>query len=126
MLRGLFGWPSGYPFAVSRLGLGLGRDNCPAKGRDGHPQGPNAQGGPPGGAPRHNRFYALQMRQGADEAPDVVTGMLKVYDLNVYALLDPGATLSFISPFVANRLHACPEILCEPIEVSTPIGESIL
>lgn len=36
--------------------------------------------------------------------PNVVTIMLKIYNFDVYALLDPSATLYFITPFVSNRL----------------------
>lgn len=31
--------------------------------------------------------------------------MRKVFDFNVYALIDPGATLSFVTPFVAKNFH---------------------
>ncbi|KAH0781380.1 hypothetical protein KY290_000978 [Solanum tuberosum] len=36
-------------------------------------------------------------------SPDVVTSMLKVFQLDVYSLLDPDATLSFVRPDVAMR-----------------------
>ncbi|MCF7184067.1 hypothetical protein L3H42_11260, partial [Corynebacterium sp. MC-13] len=52
--------------------------------------------------------------------------MLKVFYFDVYALIDPGVTLSFITLFVAKKLHVSPELLCEPYEVSTPVGESIV
>ena len=39
-------------------------------------------------------------QQEADASPDVITGMISVYDHDAYALVDPGATNSFISvPF---------------------------
>ncbi|KAH0733004.1 hypothetical protein KY289_004192 [Solanum tuberosum] len=37
-----------------------------------------------------------------------------------------GASLSFVTPYVAMNLDVLPEKLCEPCSVSTPIGESIL
>ena len=40
--------------------------------------------------------------------PDIVTGMLKVFSLYVYALLDPGATLSFVTPPIANKFDIYP------------------
>ena len=52
--------------------------------------------------------------------------MIKVFTFDVYALLDPGASLSFITPYVANQFEILPEKLYEPFCVSTPIGESIL
>ncbi|KAG5574127.1 hypothetical protein H5410_063893 [Solanum commersonii] len=52
--------------------------------------------------------------------------MLKVFAFDVYALLDPKASLSFVTPYVANRFDVLLEKLCEPFCVSTPVGESIL
>lgn len=57
---------------------------------------------------------------------DVIIGILKFYDYDMYSLLDPGVTLSFITPFIASRLDMSPKMLCEPFLVSTPIGKSIL
>ncbi|KAG5610621.1 hypothetical protein H5410_021902, partial [Solanum commersonii] len=36
-----------------------------------------------------------------ENSPDVVTNMLKVFTFDVYALLDPGANLSFMTLYVA-------------------------
>lgn len=58
--------------------------------------------------------------------PDVVIGMLKLFDFDMYALIDPGATLSFVTSFVAKKFHIEPALLCESYEVSTPIGASIV
>ena len=51
--------------------------------------------------------------------------MLKVFSIDVYALLDPGATLSFVTPLVAKKFDILPDILHEHFLVSTPVGESI-
>ncbi|XP_049367973.1 uncharacterized protein LOC125832826 [Solanum verrucosum] len=48
-------------------------------------------------APKQNRLYTLQTRGDQDISLDVVTGMLKVFQLDVYALLDPSATFSFMT-----------------------------
>ena len=53
-------------------------------------------------------------------------GVIKVFTFNVYALLDPGACLSFVTPYVANQFEILPEKLCEPFGESTPVEESIL
>ena len=43
----------------------------------------------------------------------------------MYALLDPGSTLSSFIPLAASKFDSLPEILHEPFLVSTLIGESI-
>lgn len=56
----------------------------------------------------------------------MVTGMLKLFHINVYALLDPYATLSFMKLYVAMRFYVLPNVLLELFSISTPIGESIV
>ncbi|KAH0682694.1 hypothetical protein KY285_022193 [Solanum tuberosum] len=73
-----------------------------------------------------NRLYAITNRQEQENSPDVVTGMIQVFDFIVYALLDPWASLSFVTPYVAMNFDVIPEQLSEPFSVSTPIGDSIL
>uniref|UniRef100_M1DSR9 Gag-pol polyprotein n=1 Tax=Solanum tuberosum TaxID=4113 RepID=M1DSR9_SOLTU len=73
-----------------------------------------------------NRFYALQTRYDHEGSLDVVTGMLKVFHFDVYALLDPRATLYFVTPYVAMGFDVVPKILLETFLVSTHIGESIV
>ncbi|WMV58294.1 hypothetical protein MTR67_051679 [Solanum verrucosum] len=43
-------------------------------------------------APKKNRFYALQISGEQEGSPDEVNDMLKFFQVDVYALLDPGAT----------------------------------
>ena len=38
---------------------------------------PFGRGGSQGGSPKHNRSYAIYVRQGVGEVPDVVTGILQ-------------------------------------------------
>ncbi|WMV32513.1 hypothetical protein MTR67_025898 [Solanum verrucosum] len=70
-------------------------------------KGTNGRQSPPSdlgsSAPKQNGFYALQTRHDQEGSPDVVTDMLKVFYLDVYALLDLGATLSFVISYVAMR-----------------------
>ncbi|XP_069144474.1 uncharacterized protein [Solanum lycopersicum] len=51
--------------------------------------------------PKRNIFYALKGREEQDKSADVVTGMLQVFSTSIYALLDPGSTLSFVTPLLA-------------------------
>ncbi|WMV33503.1 hypothetical protein MTR67_026888 [Solanum verrucosum] len=57
---------------------------------------------------------------------DVVIGMLQVCQFDVYALLDPGATLFFVTSYVAMKFDVSPKILSEPFSVSTSVGDSVL
>ncbi|MDV3192310.1 MAG: hypothetical protein Q8853_02560 [Candidatus Phytoplasma australasiaticum] len=57
---------------------------------------------------------------------DVMTGILKVFDFDTYAFLDPGANLSFMTPLLAVQFGLSPEILREPFLIYTPMGESIV
>ena len=72
-----------------------------------------------------NRLYA-NSRQEQENSPNVVIGTIKVFTFDVYDLLDPGASLYFVNPYVANKFEILHEKICEPFCVSTPVGESIL
>ena len=49
-----------------------------------------------------NHLYAFTSRQEQENSPYVVTGMIKVFTFGVNFLLDPGASLSFLTPYVTN------------------------
>ncbi|XP_070015015.1 uncharacterized protein [Nicotiana sylvestris] len=57
--------------------------------------------------------------------PSPAQGILTVQSHNVYALIDPGSTLSYVTPFVAMGFGIEPDQLHEHFLVSTPVGESI-
>ncbi|XP_070035182.1 uncharacterized protein [Nicotiana tomentosiformis] len=65
-------------------------------------------------------------RQDQESSPDVVTSILTICYHDTYALIDPGSTLSYITPFVAGKFGIVPEILSDPFAVSTPVGELII
>ena len=44
----------------------------------------------------------------------------------MYALLDPGSSFSYVTPLIAVNFEMSPEIIPEPILVSTPVGDSIV
>ncbi|XP_049378039.1 uncharacterized protein LOC125842766 [Solanum stenotomum] len=101
-----------------------GTDGCFSYGKSGHKmrdcptisvkerEGKQAPlSGSNSNAPKKNRFYVLQTRGVQESSLDVVTGMLEVFLLDVYALLDPGATLSFVSPYVSKRFDVPLEVL---------------
>ncbi|XP_059315770.1 uncharacterized protein LOC132066481 [Lycium ferocissimum] len=79
----------------------------------------NASGGP-------NRLYALGAQQDAEGRTDVVTSTITIFSYDVFALMDLGSTLSYVTPFIAKKLGVKPELLSKLFEVSNPVGEVIL
>jgi hypothetical protein len=57
--------------------------------------------------------------------PDVVTGTLQLDTMQVYALIDPRASHSFVAYRIVNNLHVLPSKLSVGVMVSTPLGENI-
>ncbi|XP_070039257.1 uncharacterized protein [Nicotiana tomentosiformis] len=55
-----------------------------------------------------NRFYANTGRQYSEASPDVVTGILTIHSHAIYALMDPGSTFSYITPFIAVLINDRP------------------
>ena len=56
----------------------------------------------------------------------MMTGMLKVFQIDVYALLDPGATFYIVTPYVDMRFDVLPDVLIEPVFVSIPVADYAL
>ncbi|KAG5571007.1 hypothetical protein H5410_060773 [Solanum commersonii] len=73
-----------------------------------------------------NHLYAITRWQEQNNSPNVVNGMIKVLTFDVYALLDSGASLSFVTPYVAMNFNILPEQLLKPFSVYTHVGECIL
>ncbi|XP_070024795.1 uncharacterized protein [Nicotiana sylvestris] len=122
---------------VSRRGAGMGvaQPTSPAAATSSAPSpargtpSPAGRGAARGGAQSSggpSRFYAMSGRQTAEASLDVVTGIPTVQSHDVYALIDPSSTLSYVTPFVAMEFGIEPEQLHEPFSVSTLVGESIL
>ena len=61
-----------------------------------------------------------------ENSPVVVKSMIKVFTFDFYALLDPRASLSFVTPYFAMNFDIIPEQLSEPFSFSTLVGEFIL
>ncbi|XP_070010152.1 uncharacterized protein [Nicotiana sylvestris] len=87
-------------------------------GHDVARNGAQSSGGP-------SRFYAMSGRQIAEAFPYVVPCILTVQYHDVYALIDLGSTMSYVTPFVSIGFGIEPDQLHELFLVSTPVGESI-
>lgn len=62
-------------------------------------------------APNQNRFYTLYTRGEQESSLDTVTGMLNVFWLDVYALLNPSNTFSFVTQYVPMRFYMLLDVL---------------
>ena len=80
---------------------------CAAKGRECTEAPKNAS---ITGAPKKNLLYALFSRGEKEDSPDVFNGILQVFLVNVYDLLDPCATLSFVTPLVYMIICILPDV----------------
>ena len=65
-------------------------------------------------------------RQEVEAAPDVIRGKISLFDFEIYALIDPGATHSFIASTTASSLPITPGVLGKDLTVSTPLGDCII
>lgn len=71
-------------------------------------------------------MYALQALQDQEGFPDVVTSMLRVFDFDIYALVDPRATLIFVTPYIAVQFSVSKKTLSESFSISTLVGDPII
>ena len=71
------------------------------------------------------RVYAFT-RQEAEAAPDVIRGKISLFDFDIYALINPGATHSFIASTTASRWPITLGVLGTDLTVSTPLGDCII
>ncbi|XP_075487942.1 uncharacterized protein LOC142527112 [Primulina tabacum] len=70
------------------------------------------------------RVFAITQEE-ADDANDVVSGIIFVNEMPAYVLFDSGATHSFISKRFTKKLGLTPEILVEPFRVATLTSKTI-
>ena len=112
---------------ASRGGSGRGGSTTPGRGRG---RGARGRASTPIGQIQSGIRTQAQVfsvtQQEADASPDMIIGMISIYDHDAYALVDPGATNSFISvPFTERQ-----QIESQPIDgrmvVSIPNGDIIV
>ena len=61
-------------------------------------------------SPRKNRFHALRTRGEKEASPNMVTGLLQIFAIDVYAFLDLGVTLTFVTHLVVKMLDTLPDV----------------
>ena len=115
------------PSQAGRSGSGRGGSTTTGRGRS---RGAGGRGSTPigqiqSGIRTQARVFSVTQQE-ADASSDVIIGMISVYDHDAYALVDPGATHSFISvPFTERH-----QIESQPIDgrmvVSIPNGNIMI
>ena len=115
------------PSQAGRGGSGRGGSSATGRGRG---RGAGGRGSTPisqiqSGIRTQAQVFSVTQQE-ADASPDVITGMISVYDHDAYALVDLGATHSFISvPFPERH-----QIESQPIDgrmvVSVPNGDTMI
>ena len=115
------------PSQAGRGGSGRGGSSATGRGRG---RGAGGRGSTPisqiqSGIRTQAQVFSVTQQE-AYASPDVITGMISVYDHDAYALVDPGATHSFISvPFTERH-----QIESQPIDgrmvVSVPNGDTMI
>ena len=115
------------PSQAGRGGSGRGGSIAPGRGRGrgAGGRGSTSIGQIQSGTRTQARVFTVTQHE-ANASPDVITGMISVYDHDAYALVDPGATHSFISvPFTERH-----QIESQPIDgrmvVSVPNGDTMI
>ncbi|TYK11538.1 uncharacterized protein E5676_scaffold1301G00020 [Cucumis melo var. makuwa] len=78
------------------------------------------------GRPRqHGKVYAMTQQE-AEDAPDVITGMILICKVPADVLFDPGATHSFVSSIFLTKLNRMLEPLSDRLAIYTPVGDVLL
>ncbi|KAA3484065.1 Transposon Ty3-G Gag-Pol polyprotein [Gossypium australe] len=59
-------------------------------------------------------------------APDVIAGTFYLFDVTVYALIDPGSTYSYICTTLVTNKNLPVELTEFDVRVTNPLGHSVL
>ncbi|XP_052206783.1 uncharacterized protein LOC127811112 [Diospyros lotus] len=93
--------------------------NCPQRDKSDPRKKPEGKPGP-----QSARVFQLTKAE-ADADPIVVEGTLFIHTTPVHALVDPGATHSFIANESARSLGLAPSIIGHGVRIQSPIGETM-
>lgn len=73
-----------------------------------------------------NSLYALSTHKDSKVSLNIVTCMLHIFSHDIYMLIDPRSTLSYVTPYMVEKFCFEPENIFEPFSVVTSVGESIV
>ncbi|KAL5775879.1 hypothetical protein ACOSP7_013436 [Xanthoceras sorbifolium] len=71
------------------------------------------------------RAYVIRTQEDRD-APDVITGIVSIFDLTVTALIDPGSTHSYICDAMIRDRYLKTEYTKFDVIVRSPLGHSVI
>ena len=71
------------------------------------------------------RVYVVT-RLEASTAPMIIIGRVKILDVEICALIDPGFTHSYISHWLVEKLHLEKEEMTRGLCVSMPLGKTMI
>ena len=63
------------------------------------------------GRRRGNHLYSITTLREKEDSPNVVIGIMNVFDFTIYEFLDPGASLSFVTPYISMNFDIIPKEL---------------
>ena len=70
------------------------------------------------------RAYAMKPREYQD-APEVITGIFSLYDIEMHALIDPGSTHSYVCmEHVFDKVPAMDKLAYD-MHVTSPLGHNV-
>ncbi|KAL0551602.1 hypothetical protein IC582_010691 [Cucumis melo] len=78
------------------------------------------------GRPRQQGKVYAKTQEGAEDAPDDITGTILICNVPADVLFDPGATHSFVSSIFLTKLNRMLEPLSEGLAIYTPVGDVLL
>ena len=115
------------PSQTGMGGSGRGGSIAPGRGRG---KGAGGRGSTPIGQIQSGTYTQAWVftvtQEEADASLDVITSMISVYDHDAYALVDPGATHSFISIPFTERHQIESQFIDGRMVVSVPNGDTMI
>ncbi|KAL5816180.1 hypothetical protein ACOSQ3_024558 [Xanthoceras sorbifolium] len=71
------------------------------------------------------RAYSVRAQEDRD-TPEVITGMISIFDITAIALIDPGSTHSYICDAMLRNRKLKAELTKYDVVVSNPLGHSVI
>lgn len=63
---------------------------------------------------------------GSKDSFDIVIDTLRVFNIDVYSLVNLAASISFVAPYIEVKFGVSPKTLCEPFSFSAVVGDPVI